>query len=149
MSLSGKWPGGHRSSHSLGSQPLSWLEKTVWEKRWKPDMLMLMAVPRGCVLMENTGGRGGLAPSPCWIFRLSTLSFPCLKKLHYVSGAILSAFPTRTHLIFPTNLREGQYNLQFTEEETEAEVNNLNPGDSFHRVLTQWLSFRFSKKTRS
>ena len=61
---------------------------------------------------------------------------PVWKKLYYVSGAILSAFPTRTHLIFPTNLREGQYNLQFTKEEIEAEVNNLNPGDSFHRVFT-------------
>lgn len=71
------------------------------------------------------------------------------KKLYYVSGAILSAFPTRTRLIFPTNLREGQSDLQFTEEETEAEVNNLNPGDSFHPVLTQWLSFRFSNKTYS
>ena len=66
-----------------------------------------------------------------------------------MSGAFLSAFLTRIHLIFPINLREDQYNLQFTEEEIEAEVNNLNPGDSFHRVLTQWLSFRFSKKACS
>lgn len=50
---------------------------------------------------------------------------PVLRKFCYVPGASLSAFLIETHLIFPAILGEGKYNLGFTEEETEAEINPL------------------------